>query len=145
MIEQHVCPPTLPFFHAWTRRLTPAGALDLGCGEHPKGRFSLDRERAGGDLIGDAAALPIRTASVPAVTAFQVLSYLDHPAQATGILFEVARVLVPGGVFVMSVGRWQREQEDWPLLLNVLGFVNIERVKGIFSYTGWRCQRNKEQ
>ena len=118
--------------------MAPANALDIGCGTHPKGKVNTDIIPTG-NLISDATALPIHHGSVPAVTAFQVLSY--YPDQAISILREVHRVLEPGGEFVVSVGRWQRRTFNWPALLHYMSFVEIQSVPGIFSYKGWRCKR----
>ena len=118
--------------------MAPPGALDLGCGTHPKGKINTDIIPTG-NLMSDATALPIHHGSVPAVTAFQVLSY--YPDLALDILREVHRVLEPGGEFIMTVGRWQRQRWNWPLLLHHMSFVEIQKVKGIFSYKGWRCRR----
>jgi SAM-dependent methyltransferase len=51
-------------------------------------------------LRGDAAALPIRNASVDAVMLLDVLEHVPNPAATVG---EVHRILRPGGYLVLSV------------------------------------------
>lgn len=100
---------------------SPVGrTLDLGCGE---GRVARDLEAAGHRVVGidrsstlaaaavthpqrttvalgDAAQLPVATATIDLVVAFMSLQDIDRPAEA---LAEVARVLVPGGQAVVAV------------------------------------------
>ena len=69
---------------------TPVG-VDLSAGmlRYARGRLPVAR--------ADAHQLPVRTASVPAVTAVMTHTDMaDYPA----VLREVSRVLAPGGVFV---------------------------------------------
>ncbi|WP_242909809.1 class I SAM-dependent methyltransferase [Actinomadura terrae] len=69
---------------------TPLGAdLSAGMLRHARGRLPVVR--------ADAARLPVRDASLPAVTA--VMVHTDMPAYPA-VLREAARVLRPGGVFV---------------------------------------------
>lgn len=94
--------------------------LDLGCGEGQLARHITDddtrvvgldasdaqirtaRARAGGPayLRGSALALPVRTGAVDAVAACLVMEHVEDLAGAVG---EVARVLRPGGRFVMFI------------------------------------------
>ena len=60
---------------------------------HARPRLSIAR--------ADAERLPIRDGSVPA--ALTVMALTDMPAYAV-VLAEVARVLQPGGVFVIHAG-----------------------------------------
>ncbi|MFB9236752.1 class I SAM-dependent methyltransferase [Plantactinospora siamensis] len=69
---------------------TPVGA-DLSAGMLQHARDRLPAVRA------DAARLPFRDGSLPAVTA--VMAHTDMP-RYPDVLREVARVLAPGGVFV---------------------------------------------
>ena len=52
------------------------------------------------DIFGDAQCLPIRSAEIDAVVMLEVLEHVGNPESA---IFEVARVLRPGGIFVASV------------------------------------------
>lgn len=52
------------------------------------------------DVRGDATCLPVRAESQAAVIAWQVMEYVENPAQ---VFAEAARVLEPGGVFCGSV------------------------------------------
>jgi ubiquinone/menaquinone biosynthesis C-methylase UbiE len=69
---------------------TPVG-VDISTGML---RYARDRLPV---ALADAACLPVRDASVPAVISMMV--HTDMPAYAA-VLREVARVLRPGGVFV---------------------------------------------
>lgn len=60
---------------------------------------------------GDGRLLPIRDASVGAVTALWMLYHLEHPEE---VLVESHRVLRPGGMFVASTTR----RDDSPELMS---------------------------
>ena len=105
-----------------TRHLAGAGqVVDVGCGEGQIARLAAGagaarvvgvdasaaqlaeaRKRGGGPLYvrGRAEALPLPTAAFDAAVACLVL---EHVADLDGALDEVARVLRPGGTFVMLV------------------------------------------
>lgn len=85
-------------------------ALDLGCGEAP---YRSLIEQASGDVVhydivrrplvnvvGSAAALPFHDGSFDLVFSTQVL---EHVANPTGVVGEVARTVAPGGWVVLSV------------------------------------------
>lgn len=101
------------------RHLPRSGAvLDIGCGEGQVARLAESlgavavgvdtaasqlhaaRERGGGPAYarGGAVALPVRDGSVDAAVACLVV---EHVADLDGVLSEVARVLRPGGTFLM--------------------------------------------
>lgn len=124
-------------FHEWAEGLSPEGSIDIGSGAHPKG-IGLDLVGVP-SIIGNCVEMPFRHGSVSSMTAFQVLSY--YPDEAISILREVHRVLKPGGEFVMTVGRWQLSNWPWPRVLRAMSFVDVEPVRGILSYKGWRCRR----
>lgn len=52
------------------------------------------------DLFGDACQLPLRDACMDGVMVFEVLEHVPYPSTA---LIEIARVLRPGGVLLLSV------------------------------------------
>jgi SAM-dependent methyltransferase len=86
--------------------------IDLGCGEFPyeqhyKGMgakcFGIDRtfrpELRGRLTCADCLMLPLRTASVDVVVCTEVLEHLPDPRAAAQ---EIARVVRPGGVVLMT-------------------------------------------
>jgi ubiquinone/menaquinone biosynthesis C-methylase UbiE len=106
--------------------------LDVGCGDGartlanlPPGSVGLDFSRAGLDLAretvpdarllqADMLAVPLRDASVDAVTAYHAVFHVareDHPA----VYREFARVLRPGGVLLMTLpgGRFETVRRGW--------------------------------
>ncbi len=94
----------------------PARLLDVGSADGPSvgwlrghgHRVALDLDPRGlapGDVCGSATRLPFADASFDVVAAFDVIEHCEPEADA---LAEVARVLAPGGRFLMSVPayRW---------------------------------------
>ena len=88
--------------------------LDIGCGMKPYGASFTDRvtsyfgiehsRRAGyrghrADLCGDAARLPIADDSVDTVLCTEVLEHVPHPDL---VFCEIARVLKPGGLLLLT-------------------------------------------
>lgn len=107
-------------------RMLPEDAvdiLDLGCGTGRLSNFAsngcdasaqsirLAAERHPGKsfVVGDATALPFASASFDAVICFHVLMHLDR-ATIGRLLGEVARVLRPGGVFVVDIPSGMRRR-----------------------------------
>jgi SAM-dependent methyltransferase len=143
------------------REAGPVVVLDVGCGEGVLTRhlaadsamrvIGLDRSATmlsghpGPAVRSDATCLGVRTASVDAVVALNMLYHLNDPAMA---LREARRVLVAGGLFVAAtVSRydspelapvWRPEPstfdaEDAPgAVASVFGAVEIERWDGPF-------------
>ncbi len=97
-------------------------ALDLGSADGPSAGWlresaertvSLDidpRGLAGGAVCGSAMALPFADATFDVVAAFDVIEHCAPEADALG---EVARVLLPGGRFLMSVPAYQWAWSDF--------------------------------
>jgi arsenite methyltransferase len=101
--------------HVLDRLALPAGALvaDVACGDGTSLRLLASRglrgvgvdvearavARAPRAVVGDAHALPLRTAAYDAVLCECAVSTFDDPARA---LAEMARVLRPGGVVAMT-------------------------------------------
>jgi len=93
--------------------------LNLGCGDYDRYRHFL--ERSGKvlnldvkvspivDLIGDAHALPLKDNSVDSILCTQVFEHLLRPHTA---ICEVARVLKPGGIAVISVPQTNELHEE---------------------------------
>jgi SAM-dependent methyltransferase len=77
--------------------------LDIGCGRSKlPGAFGLDRSPLPGvDVVADLnGALPFPDEAFDAVSANQVL---EHVADLVGLVYEVHRILRPGGVLVAHV------------------------------------------
>ncbi|GGW24710.1 class I SAM-dependent methyltransferase [Streptomyces xantholiticus] len=85
-----------------TERLHRPGLRVLGCdGSYGMARMAADR-LGGGVVLGDVRRLPLRDASVDAVSAVWLLHLVRRSA---AVVAEVARVLGPGGVFVTTVDK----------------------------------------
>lgn len=89
--------------------------LDVGSADGPsvgwlRGRdekVAMDIDPRGlepGGVCGSATAMPFASGSFDVVAAFDVIEHCEPEADA---LSEVSRVLVPGGVFLMSVPAYQ--------------------------------------
>ncbi len=97
-------------------------ALDLGSADGPSAAWlresaertvSLDidpRGLVGGGVCGSAMALPFGDLTFDVVAAFDVV---EHCAPEADVLCEVARVLAPGGRFLMSVPAYQWAWSDF--------------------------------
>lgn len=73
------------------------GEVDYVSLDHPA--IGAVRYAARPRVFGDAQALPVRAASVDAVTMLEVIEHLPDPDRA---LAEARRVLRPGGILVLS-------------------------------------------
>lgn len=95
--------------------------LDVGCGHMPfradalrvadayEG-FDVERRTEGVTHTGNAEAMDgIASASYDCVFSFEVLEHLPHPQRAVS---EMARVLKPGGVLLVSVPHLSRLHEE---------------------------------
>lgn len=130
--------PYEPLLAAALRAFSPAGvatALDLGCGPGRKTGWLAQLLRPGGLLIGvdidvpalqlagapglfvaaDAAALPLRDASIALAWCVAALHTMPDPAAA---LREVQRVLQPGSTLIVTsvTQRWMLRR-PWPAAL----------------------------
>ncbi len=97
-------------------------ALDLGSADGPSAGWfreatahtvALDIDTRGlgaGGVCGSALALPFADGTFDAVAAFDVIEHCDPQEMALG---EVARVLRPGGRFLMSVPAYQWAWSDF--------------------------------
>ena len=101
------------------RRVLDIGSADgpsvswlRGHGQH----IALDLDPRGlqpGDVCGSALALPFRNEAFDVVAAFDVIEHCEPESVA---LAEVARILAPGGRFLMSVPAYQwawTHFDDW--------------------------------
>ncbi len=109
------------FIHRWAAGRIPAGAVvvDLACGDGRLGRvLGADVTWIGLDFVerlarravrytggrpaavADVTMAPVRSASADVVTCFEVLEHLPDPAAAVA---EMARIVRPGGVLLLSV------------------------------------------
>lgn len=113
-----------------------ARLLDLGCGPRDQApvaahyglRYAgVDYTSPRADLLADAHALPFASASFDLVLSYAVFEHLHNPYLAAS---EVARVLVPGGLFFGAVSQGEPYHESYfhhtPLgvltLLDAAGF-----------------------
>ncbi|MBJ6985298.1 methyltransferase domain-containing protein [Luteimonas sp. MC1750] len=100
---------------SWVGQHAQGRVLDIGCADRwivPHLRadsqyLALDYPATGGvlygakpDVFGDAGRLPFPDASIDTVLLLEVLEHLRHPEAA---LPEIARVLKPGGVLLMTL------------------------------------------
>lgn len=130
--------------------------LDVGCGHMPFRDFArvyvasyegfdLERRTEGVTHVGNAESMTaIATADYDTVFSFEVLEHLPHPQRA---MHEMARVLKPGGVLLLTVphlSRLHEEPHDYfrytnhglRVMLEEAGLVvdRIEPTAGLFSF-----------
>ncbi len=134
--------------------------LDLGCGTGLLKEYLAAHARATAPLVGvDFArpmlarartrslpvaecpidALPFRDATFDAVLAFTVLRIVADADAERRTLAEVARVLAPGGTFVLTVLR-VRHDDALPERLRSAGFLP-EPARACGQDVGYRCRR----
>lgn len=107
-------------FSAIEPRLAPAlRLLDLGCGPRdqaaPAAHYGLlyagvDYASPRADLLADAHALPFAEGSFDLVLSYAVFEHLHNPYLAA---LNVARVLVPGGVFFGAVSQGEPYHQSY--------------------------------
>jgi len=61
------------------------------------------------DIVGSAEAIPLPDASVDSILSTQVLEHVPHPWIA---IKEMARILKPGGIAVITVPQWNELHEE---------------------------------
>lgn len=86
----------------YTRALRAAGALVVPMDLDPA-EFTLPGGPPHGEVLSDAARLPVRTASVDGVFCSNML---EHTPDTAGVLAEIERVLRPGGWAWISWTNW---------------------------------------
>jgi SAM-dependent methyltransferase len=135
--------------------------VDVGAGRQPYAplfRPHVDRivalefpgpsPRGGIDVVGDAQALPFRTASADTVLSVEVLEYLPDPRRA---MTEFARVLRPGGRLLLTAPQlrgsssepndyWRFGHPGLRLLAREAGLaeISVTPCGGIFAAYGQR-------
>lgn len=87
-----------------TTRLNRPGLRVLGADASP-GMASMALRRGVPVVLADAARLPVRPASLDAVSAVWLLHLLRGPGLVPAVIAEAGRVLRPGGVFVATVDK----------------------------------------
>lgn len=125
-----------------SRMVLPMGAgtiLDVGCGNAPYGDLlpgwrrigiNIDASDASPEVVGDGTCLPFRDACADAVLCTQVMEHVRDPF---GLVRELARVLKPGGVLVLSGPMYWRLHEEphdyWRFTRH--GFLELARREGL--------------
>lgn len=86
--------------------------INLGCGQDPTG-YGVDIDPTSkADLIADIHSLPLEDNIADQITCYEVLEHLQSPRDA---MKEIARILKPGGVLIVTV----------PNLLHVLSILRF--------------------
>jgi SAM-dependent methyltransferase len=115
--------------------------LDLGCGPRDQAKVAahyglryagVDYSSPAADMLADAHALPFAAASFDLVFSYAVFEHLHNPYMAAA---EVARILVPGGLFFGVVSQGEPFHESYfhhtgygvLALLTASGFA-VERI-----------------
>lgn len=124
--------------------------LDIGSADGPSagwlhhgGRHlaSLDIDPRGlrsNGVCGSALSLPFADASFDMVSAFDVIEHCDPEAQA---LAEVARVLQPGGTFLMAVPAYQWAWTDFDVANGHYRRYTKRRAIAAVERAGFRVER----
>ncbi|MBW2183956.1 MAG: class I SAM-dependent methyltransferase [Deltaproteobacteria bacterium] len=112
--------PLFKFIEKYSKR--GQGKLaDIGCGnkpfikyfKHVDGYFGVDVANARADVIADAKSLPIKSATLEVVMCNHVL---EHDPEPNKIVEEIYRILIKGGVLIMSAPQMARlhgEPDDY--------------------------------
>jgi SAM-dependent methyltransferase len=118
--------------------------LDIGCGRRPYEQLLLGHassyiglesnrgryDATAADIWGSALSLPLRSASVDTVVAFQVLEHVPDPAM---LFVESYRVLKPGGRLIVTAPHiWgvHEEPEDY-FRFTGYGLAHLSRQAGL--------------
>lgn len=135
---------------------TPRRTLDVGSADGPSVGWlsgqdcyvALDLDPRGltpGDVCGSVLELPFRDATFDVVGAFDVIEHCEPEATA---IAEVARVLTPGGRFLMSVPAYQwawTYHDDWnhhhrrytrKRAIRAVESAGLRVVKASYAFTG---------
>lgn len=130
-------------FSAVEPRLLPqARLLDLGCGPRDQAPVAeyLDLRYAGidysspaADVLADAHALPFADSSFDLVFSYAVFEHLHNPFLAAA---EVARVLVPGGVFFGTVSQGEPFHDSY-FHHTAFGVLALLRSAGFVTQRLW--------
>lgn len=145
MPERHIVARFIARVAAANPNLPAGAAIDVAAGMAPYARALAaafpERERWRTDLhdatrprvAADAQSLPFRDGSAAVITLFQAIQFIDDPARA---LAEARRVLVPGGVLILTCPLMQADTANHDLwrwtsrgfagLLDTAGFEIVE-------------------
>lgn len=81
-----------------------------------------------------AAGIPLPAASVDALTALDVLEHIEHDDAAAR---DMARVVRPGGVAVVTVPAGMALWSDWDVGLHHYRRYNRKQLRALFPETAW--------
>ena len=125
--------------------------LDIGSADGPSASWlhdgtrhlaSLDIDARGlsaNGVCGSALSLPFADASFDMVSAFDVIEHCDPEAEALG---EVARVLQPGGTFLMAVPAYQWAWTDFDVANGHFRRYTKRRAVAAVEAAGFRVERS---